>query len=444
MLHTLLFIGSYLGGGYFALFRAPVYAFLTYQMVYFFNPGKRWWSGSIPTLSYSFYTVALMAIVLALNWKKLKENKILATPQAKWVYLFLILHLIASNYAALPLRHELYTTFFLKLVITISIAYMLIDSIKHLNLAIIGYVFGAWYLSFYIYQIGRNSGDRVEGIGTVDSPESNGVAAALAPAIIFGIYYLWRGPNLYYKFMALIATAFTCNALILINSRGAVLGVAVGAMYFMFQLFRAKIKKGSQRAMVIVLCIGGLAGVISIADDTFLDRIITVKSESEGTKDNKDKGESGSTRVIFWMAAYELAKDHPFGTGAYGFNYFSKAYIPKDTVISEKLESGGGYKSVHSSWFSTLAEVGFPGGATLLLIFYSSFRALGKCQKVQLANNDAHGYYLMSAIKGAFITIMVCMTFLDRHRSEILYWLVLFGMASYNVYVLKNNQTSDS
>jgi hypothetical protein len=153
MLNILLFWSTYFGGIYAAFTRAPVFAFMVYQAVYFYNPPKRWWGDSIPTLSYSFYMVALMATLLALNWEKLKHNKLLEVPQTKWIYLFLILHLIASLYAVLPVRHEIFTTYFLKLVITISIAYKLINTRQDLYLAISGYVFGAWYLSFYTYQI---------------------------------------------------------------------------------------------------------------------------------------------------------------------------------------------------------------------------------------------------------------------------------------------------
>jgi putative inorganic carbon (HCO3(-)) transporter len=440
MLNILLFWSTYFGGIYAAFTRAPVFAFMVYQAVYFYNPPKRWWGDSIPTLSYSFYMVALMATLLALNWEKLKHNKLLEVPQTKWIYLFLILHLIASLYAVLPVRHEIFTTYFLKLVITISIAYKLINTRQDLYLAISGYVFGAWYLSFYTYQIGRNSGDRVEGIGTVDSPDSNGIAATLAPAVVFGIYYLWRSPNWMYRTLSLIILAFLCNALILINSRGAVLGVAVGGMYMMYDLYKSKLKGKYQRATVVGLCLIGLVGLSVVADDTFIERFSSIKEESAGVKEEE---ETGSSRIVYWAAAYQLALDHPFGTGAYGFNFYSSQYIPETTFVGRQLRSTGGIKSVHSSWFSALAEVGFLGLFALLMIFLSCYLSAKKMKKYFFETNNINDYYLVTAMQGALLAFAVTMVFLDRHRAEVLYWLFLFFMAAHNVFLNKNKHSEN-
>ena len=434
MLSQLMFWGTQFGGYYLAFARYPVFVFVVYQSIYFFNPSKRWWGYAIPDLSYSYYSVVLMAFIVFINWKKTSQNKLFEAPPTKWVYLFLFVHLTAYSYAVLPIRHDIFFIYFLKLVVIISIAYKLISNIKDLHIAIMGYVFGAWYLSFYTYQVGRNSGDRVEGIGTVDAQDSNGVAAALAPAIIFGIYYLWRSPDWKLKGVALIALAFTCNALVLINSRGAVLGVVLGAGYFMYHLYKSRIKTRNQKATVVFLCLVGLAGVSVVVDDTFMERFSSLQEETAGV--NKE-GESGSTRILYWEAAYRLALDYPFGTGIYGFNYHAVNYIDANSHVGRKLRNSGGFKSVHSSWFSTLAEVGFIGLFLLIAIIVSCFRALKKCKTGLLERKSAQDYYLIIAIEGALITYMVAMTFLDRHRAEILYWLILFSMCAYNIYVKK-------
>lgn len=434
MISLLMFWGTQIGGYYFALARYPIFVFVVYQAIYFFNPPKRWWGESIPELSYSYYSVILMALLVLFNWKKTSENRLFSAPQTKWVYLFLLLHLIAYAYAVLPIRHDIFFIFFLKLIVIISLAYKLVSTVRDLHTIIIGYVFGAWYLSFYTYQVGRNSGDRVEGIGTVDATDSNGVAAALAPAIIFGIYYLWRSPDWKLKILSLISLAFICNALVLINSRGAVLGVILGGMYFMYHLYKSRIKTKNQKATVIFLCFVGLAGVSVVVDDAFLERFSSLKEESEGV--NKE-GESGSTRVLYWEAAVKLALDHPMGTGIYGFNYYATQYIDPNSHVGRKLRAIGGIKSVHSSWFSTIAEVGFTGLFVLVAVIFSSFVALKKCKVGLLERKAAQDYYLIIAIEGALITYMAAMTFLDRHRAEILYWLIMFSMCAYNIYVKK-------
>jgi hypothetical protein len=430
-----MFYGTYIGGIFLAFTRAPIYAFLVYQAVYFFHPEKRWWGNSIPHLSYSYYSVIIMFVLVVLNWNKIKENKLFEVPQTKWIYLYLLLHFVAYLYAVSPIKHDIFTIYFLKLIIIISIAYKLISSKRDLYLAILGYVASAWYLSFYTFQIGRNRGDRVEGIGTVDAPESNGIAAALAPAIVFGIYFLWRSPNWKYKLLSLITLAFLCNSLILINSRGAVLGIICGAAFFMYDLYKGKLKGKHQKATVIALCLIGLSGVIAVADSTFIDRFSTLEKESSGIN---TQGESGSTRVIYWKAAYKLALDHPFGTGAFGFNKYAIIYIPDNTFVGQQLRANNGIKSVHSAWFSTLAELGFIGLFVFIMIIYSCFMSARKIKLYLYKEKNINDYYLVSAIQGALLTFAVTMTFLDRHRAEILYWLILFFMAAHNVFYNKS------
>ncbi|MDO6566323.1 O-antigen ligase family protein [Alteromonas sp. 1_MG-2023] len=432
MLNILLFWGTYFGGLFMAFSRAPIYAFLVYQAVYFFNPPKRWWGSSIPDLSFSYYVVVLMAVLMLFKYKELSKNKLFNVPQTKWVYLFLLTHIIAYGFASLPLKHDIFTIYFLKLVVIVSIAYKLINSEKDLKLVIFGYIFGAWYLSFYTFQIGRNRGDRVEGIGTVDSTDSNGIAAAIAPAVVLGIYYLWSSNKLWQRVVCLISLAFLCNALVLINSRGAVLGLIVGSAYFIYNLYKGKIKAKFQKATVYGLVAIGVIGLSVIMDDGFTDRFLSLKEEAQGVN---EQGETGSTRVVYWKAAFDLALDHPLGTGAYGFNYHANKYIPADTFVGRNLRESGGVKSVHSSWFSALAEVGFLGLLFFILMIYSCFKTAKTLKALFFKESKPYEYYFICALEGSLITFMVTMTFLDRHRAEVLYWLILFFMAAHNIYI---------
>ena len=89
MLNVLLFFLTYAGGILQAFRVAPVYAFLVYQAVYFYNPSMRWWHYLIPEISYSFYVVALMGLLYILNKKQLDRNKISVVPQLKYFVLLI-------------------------------------------------------------------------------------------------------------------------------------------------------------------------------------------------------------------------------------------------------------------------------------------------------------------------------------------------------------------
>lgn len=422
MFYSILFLG-FIG----SLTRNPVYAFALYEAVYFFNPEQRWWGSMVPDFSYSFFVVLLMIFLLIVNFKRVKENSLLKIPQFRWMYVILTLYGIAYFYSALPDEHYEALVYFLKLIVIVSIAYKLCDSAAKLNYVLYGYIFGAWYIGFVAYQLGRNSGDRVEGIGTVDSPDSNGIAAAIAPTLVMALYYFLTSKNWILKSLFVIAGVFIANGLVLINSRGAFLAVGASILFFMLHMYFSPFQRKYQKATAIFITVAGLAGAGSLMDDSFIERMKSI----ENIEVNEEQ-ESGATRIEFWKAAFNMAKDHPFGAGNRGFDYYAPQYIP------ENIDTGRGRnRSVHSTWFEALSEIGYFGLLALFIMLYTAFRSLNYCKKTLKNKNQADEYFKMVAIQAALLAFIVAMTFMNRLRADVLYWLILYSACAYNVYVLK-------
>ena len=430
MLHTLLFFGIYSLGFILTFISNPVFSFVLYEIVYFFNPLARWWSYNIPSISYSFFTVMLMFVAVVIKSRGQQQpNKLLSAPQFKWVYLLLLLYSVTWFYAALPDDHKVATINYLKLIIIISVAYKLIDSVKNLDYALWGYVFGCWYISFLTWQTGRNVGMRVEGIGTVDSPDANGIAAAIAPSLVICLYYFWAHKNKLYKAFFAIAGVFTANALILINSRGAFLAAAVSITYFMFHMYFSSFQQKYQKTIAVMLTVLGISAVIYLADESFIDRMSTMRNTEV-----VEEVETGSTRFIFWTSAWEMAKDYPLGKGLRGFDYYAPNYIPEDVDTGFSRN-----RSVHSTWFEALTEIGYLGLLLLVLMVYSSYKATRKCIIVLKEKEDFENYFKMIALVSAMAAYLVAMSFMNRFRAEILYWLVLYSACAYNIFILKTS-----
>jgi hypothetical protein len=427
MFNVLLFLVSYIGGFILTFRYLTVCAFALYEIVYFMSPLDRWWGYMIPTLSYSYYVVLLMITAYLFTYRESSQNKLLQAPQFKWAYLIVIIHYLVYFWAVDQRLHLITTGYLLNLVIIISIAYTLIDTIKKLDIALYAYMFGAWYISFLTYQVGRNSGDRVEGIGTVDSPDSNGIAAAIAPTIVLCLYYFWTTKGKFGKFLCVVAGGFITNGLILINSRGAMLAGIAGIGYFMFYMFFSNYKIKYQKTFAITLVIIGLSGLAAILDESTINRFNSVFTTEVNTEQ-----ENGKTRTIFWKAAWDLSLDHPLGLGFKGFNHYSDMYIP------ESVNTGASRaRTVHSTWFEGLTEVGFIGMFCFILMLTSSFKTMRRCKKILKKNNDLKNYYKIIAIEAAFFSFIIAMTFLNRFRAEILYWCILYTACAYNIYVLK-------
>jgi len=350
-------------------------------------------------------------------------------PQFKWAYFSFVIFAVTYFYAIFPTVHYAAVTAFATQLLVISIAYKMIDTEKKLDLVLWGYIVGAFYLSFYIFQLGRNSGMRVEGMGMVDAPGSNALAAAIAPSLVLCLYYYWRFDTKRFKVVFAIAGVFIANAIVLINSRGAFLAVSTSLLYFMFYMYTSSQQKRFQKATAVWLTIVGLAGVVYLADDSFIERMKSISNTAVS-----EQAESGSTRTVFWKGAWEMAKDYPLGTGASGFQYYAPFYVPEHIHTGRSRN-----RAVHSTWFEALTEVGYLGLIVFVLMLYSCFKTTNKCKKLLKEKNTPEAYFKVIAIEAAFISFLVSSTFINRYKAELLYWLVLYTACAYNIYVLQIN-----
>ena len=428
MLSVLMFLATLTGGLIFSLRYSIAISFVVYQAIYFFNPEKRWWGNLIPDISYSFFVVLFMATMVFANYHVTKRNRIADVPPLKWAIVVMVVYSFAYFYAISPDYHYIFMTYFIKLIIIMCFAYKLISSVKDFSCVLNGYIFSAWYVSFYVFQIGRNSGNRVEGVGLVDSPDANGLAAAIAPSLVLSLYYYWTTEKYIWKAAYAVSGVFIANAIVLINSRGAFLAVAASIAFFMYYMFSSVFQRKNQKKMAVFITIAGLSGAVYLADDDFINRVTGITKEVEKAEEQ----ESGATRMVFWEAAWEMTKDYPYGNGYRGFNYLSPFYIP------EGIDTGGNRsRSVHSTWFETLTEVGYLGLLFFIMMLWSAWKHLNKVRSYLRDNQLVDEYFKIIALQGSLIAFVIAMTFLNRMRAEVLYWLIMFSAAAYNVYVLK-------
>jgi hypothetical protein len=428
MISILMFYGTFFVCSALAIRKSAVFIFVLYQGVYFFNPDTKWWRYDIPNFSYSFYIVLTLILIVITNFEKVKTNNPLKVPQLRWLYLVVMLYCVSSLYAVNPISHSLAMEAFITIAVVVSIGFILCNSKKDLDYLIYGYLYGAFYLSFYIFQFGRNSGSRVEGVGMVDAPDSNGVAAALAPSVVLCLYYFWVNTKMQIKLLFAVAGVFLANALVLINSRGAFLGAAIGLAIFIWNMFFSSFQRKNQKLTVIFIVVCGLAGSMVLVDKSFLERMATIKTETSVEEDS----ESGATRMLYWIAAYEMSKDYPFGAGSWGFNYYAPIYIPSN------IHTGGSKnRSVHSTWFETLSEIGYPGIFSFVMMLFSAYLTTQKAKEKVKNLKNVDDFFKILTIQCALLTFVIAMTFINRLRSEILYWLVMYTACIYNIYVLK-------
>jgi hypothetical protein len=424
---ALLFLTVLFAGIVATFFYSATASFLLYQIVYMVNPDIRWWSGQIPGLSYSFFTVILMMIALAINYKTLSPlSPWSRQPMTKWIVLFLgsyyLMYFFALN---LPL-HDKFTFALTKLVIIIAIAYKLIHSERALKAVLWAYIIGATYVGYIAYSVGRNSAGRIEGIGMVDTgTDGNHTAAALVPAAVLLIYQAWMGNNKI-RLLSFFCGALIVNGLVLINSRGAFLGVVAGGGLFLCYMLFSRFQRKGQRAMAFVIIIAGVSGGLYVADEVFWERMQTLQADEEG-----DRG--GAGRMHFWWGTFDMLEDYPMGMGVGGYQRLSGLYLD-ESKTDYHVEN----RAVHSSWFQMLSEVGWLGTGIFLGLLLSAWRLLENTKKYLINQGRNEAYFQMISLQCAMLSFMITATFIDRIRAEIFFWNFLFIAAAANIYYLRH------
>jgi len=415
---ALLFIAAFLYTIYAILAIGPVYGFYIYELIYFLNPASRWWSSGIPNISYSFITVSLMTFSFFIYKTKHNKNTIGKIPEAKWFIALFLSFCLVTIYAVDPVLHNRFFIGVIKMFFTMFVAYRILDSENKLHTALICFFIGAAYVGFEAINVGRNEFGRVEGIGMVDSPDSNTMAAALVPTAPLLLYYGWISPWKYKVIIGLLAVLII-NGLILINSRGAFLGVIVGSCYFIGYMLFSRFKLPKQKLMLSLIIVVLIGGTLRFVDDSFWNRMETLKEQSSA----ESKG-SGGRRMNFWLATFDVLEDYPFGTGIFGYEALSSIYLKDETYLVEI--NGVSMRSVHSVWFQALGEIGWHGFLIFIMLLFSIKQHLSKAKAFLIAKKNYRLYYLGIALEGAMISFLVTGTFINVFRVQMLYWLMLF------------------
>ncbi|TAP29604.1 polymerase [Alteromonas sp. KUL17] len=415
--------------------HGPILVFMVYQLDYFLNPQNKWWSSYLPFVGAQFYLVLAMIIVFVIGFGKYNQNPAFKHPQFKFMCLTVLMYCLAYFNAPFTEYHIMSMDAFLTISVVTFLVIKLCSERKHIYWIIDSYLFSAFLLSFYIYGWGRDSSGRVSGVGMVDAPDSNLVAAALAPTIVLFIAKLIADKRLIARGFYGVGLIFVLNSLILINSRGGFLGVAAGIGYFLFISFKNDAFTLKEKRAIFAGMILFVAAFFRLADNTFIDRMMSVKEESTLNEEQ----ETGSTRVFFWLATLEMAKDHPFGAGAGGFQYYAPVYIP------EEVNTGGSRnRAVHSTWFETLSEAGYLGLLFFSLMIFFTHRSFVKVRKHLWNVNDFVNSALVLSVSSGFVTFVVAMTFINRLRAEILYWLIAISICCVNVFLSTQSKRNES
>lgn len=444
---AIIFLVTYFGGAVAAIIAEAAYGIYLYEFLYFLNPAIRWWHGSLPVIRYSFIVAIVILIGYIIRKDKYSENRLFDVPQTKWLLALTVVMGLVSFIAVWPERHnELYIGY-VKIILFVALAYKIIDTPAKFEKMIWAFLIGQFYLGWVAHFTGRDYTGRLEGVGPADSGgDSNAMGAVLITAVPILVFYIIEGKKIWHKIAAAIILAFVMDGIILVNSRGAFLGLLGSLVYFSYFIFFKRIKDIQFKLKMAGGLIIGIFLFIYLTDVSFWERMGTItRIEQIETAQGVEVLSEGASRTFFWKRGIELVQQYPFGVGGWGYMYLSPQFIPKEMLTrGTGSVQEAGVRAAHSTWIQSLTEYGYFGFLLFVGYLASNFNLMRKARRDLLVKNDYYLYYQSVAITAGLVAFLGAATFIDQLYIEMMYWFPAFVASFYNIYVSKNNAVEQS
>jgi putative inorganic carbon (hco3(-)) transporter len=203
------------------------------------------------------------------------------------------------------------------------------------------------------------------------------------------------------------------------QSRGALLG-GIAAAGFMWTKTKNKIISGA--ALVFLL-----AAVAAFMPQSWYDRMATIQTYSA----NED---TTNNRLFLWETGWKIALARPL-TGA-GF------YSPYERAVVAEYAPGGTARALHSIWFETLAEHGFP--TFFVWLAFPIFGWLNARYIIKAASTNKDLQWAADLARMGQVSIvafLVSGTFLSLMYYDV-YFTIVIAIAATRILVEK--QTAES
>jgi hypothetical protein len=399
-------------------FSSPLYGVLGYLLEYYQRPELRWWGKDLPGLRWNLMISVILAITFIMKRSSLREMAVVRNLSLRWLTTLVVVMAFVTvtvsvsfdSSSSWMIQWTKMALIFPLLVIGVIRTPVAFDAFIGVHMA------GAFTWGWVAWLDPKRAEGRLMSIGSGDSFNDNFAAAHLLTVLPFTIIYLFASKDKRLRLIALAALPFVINTIILCNSRGAILGVAV-AMCASFVLIRSGYRMRMIAAAVVMLGIG-----FALADDTFINR-------QQTTADYEDDG-SAQERLLTWQGGLQLARDHPLGVGGRGFHLLSPIYIPE--IVDAH---GGDLRAPHNTYVMVLAEWGVVGLICYVGIWLSTFVMLERVKRRSTPAEQGFYYWRAFAIQLAVIAYLVAGAFSDRLYGEAGYWMVALSYSLYRIQV---------
>ena len=177
-------------------------------------------------------------------------------------------------------------------------------------------------------------------------------------------------------------------------------------------------------AALLVLALASLAIPFVPLPAGYTERLGTIRSYEEQNET------SALSRLHFWEVAVEIAVDNPLGVGLFNFE---QVYDRYDFLRGEF----GRRRSVHSSHFQVLSELGWDGLLTWMFLFtmafWTAFRIRSRARSSRLSPEDQRLFLsIANGIIASMAAFLVGGAFIALALND-LTWLTFSLLASADI-----------
>ncbi|RPI57466.1 MAG: hypothetical protein EHM55_01675 [Acidobacteria bacterium] len=403
-------------------FRDPIFGLLAYLWEYYNHPPLRWWGDELPDLRWSFLIASIFFAAYSFHGKTIFRREIFRHGSTRWLVALLGIATMVTVFLAIdPARSRGYVVDIAKLTLLFCLIIGVVTDMSKYRLVTAALVLGALSWGWDAYSNPHFDSGRLVAIGGPDSFNDNEAAAHVIPALPFLALFFWQG-NRWQRILAIVAAPFIVNMLILCNSRGATVGVAVALLAGLLLMnWRLRLRLALVAVVAVPL-------VLALVDQRFIDRQLTlVQFMEEGLEGQATQNDGAANeRVLSWKGGLRLIGDRPLGVGGGGYDLLSPVYAPEVVEAHE-----GELRAVHNTYLWAAADWGVGGLVALLGFIGSALLTLHRIRR-QAANEEMKLESL--ALEIALIAFLGAAVFINRMYAEILYWLVALAASLANIH----------
>jgi probable O-glycosylation ligase (exosortase A-associated) len=383
--------------------RGPFNALLLYIWVAYFRPEQWVWGAWVREAHLS---IVVGTILVLLTIVTLRPDRLKLTGDIALLLLFLVQATLSTVFSQAPAWSQAWWFEFAKVMLVGYLIVVHVDSVQRLRVLLV-----VMALSLGLESVKQGYAHFLLAPGQANTNphpalgDNNGVAlgmfmlAPIAGALATTAARRWEQAFWW------VLTAGVVFRGITTYSRGGLLAAGALAVFYAW---------GNRRNAVTLLVTAGLAATVYVAmPQQFWARWDGITVEGYTVSDA-----SMAARLHFWKTAVLMAEDYPV-TGV-GFNAYPFSYDKYDLSLGDY----GTARAVHSTWFGTLAELGWPGLVLLVSILVRAGWGNGRVRS-RLRLSSAPGAAALGqfghALFAAIVAYVVGGTFLHAQYNE-MFW----------------------